>query len=275
MKTYCEVLKLGIEKYKVDAFDGRILLSYILGINSSDIVLYNDRVVTDAQQQKFMTVLERRQRGEPVDLIMGTRGFYLGEFKVTSDVLSPRPDTECIVEGILRHAPKDAHILDLGTGSGCIIISLLMALKKSTGTGVDISDKALSVAKYNSAHNKVDSRSNFMQSNWFENVTGVYDVVVSNPPYIPSQDIMNLQDEVKKHDPMLALDGGSTGLEPYYKIAKNAKLYLKENGIVAVEFGINQARCVQDIFETHGFERIESLFDLGKIERGLMFKAVG
>ncbi len=268
MKTIHYIL----QNSTIDLFDAKMLLAHTLGVEISTLSIYDENIVTDAQYTTYQNYINRRIKGEPVDLIMGWRGFYTGEFKITADVLSPRPDTECIIDGILDRVDKNSplRILDLGTGSGCILISLLMGLPNATGIGVDISEKALEIATFNAEYNGVGDRTDFIQSNWFENVQGTYDIIVSNPPYIPSAVIDTLQVEVKQYDPILALDGGSDGLAPYRIIANNAETYLNENGIIVIEFGYNQSQDIQNIFEKDKKYKVYTpLNDLAQILRGL------
>ena len=272
MKTYLQ----SIQESSIEIFDAKVLLAHVLHIETGALRLHDNSLLTSPQYDLFQSMVQRRLAGEPADLIIGSRGFYLGEFKVTPDVLSPRPDTECIIEGILNHISnrKDEplSILDLGTGSGCIVISLLMSLNNANGTGVDISTKALQVARHNAEVNDVSSKATFIQSNWLDTINETFDIIVSNPPYIPTADIEGLQTEVKCFDPMLALDGGDDGLNPYHIIAQGAHAHLNPNGIIAVEYGFNQAEQILEIFTDNGFEIIDSLYDLNQINRGLLAK---
>ena len=274
MKTYLQ----SIQESSLEIFDAKILLAHVLLIETGALRLHDKSLLTRAQYDSFQSLIQRRLAGEPVDRIIGSRGFYLGEFKVTPDVLSPRPDTECIIEGILNHISnrKDEplSILDLGTGSGCIIISLLMSLNNANGIAVDISTKALQIAMHNAEVNHVSNRATFIQSNWLDAINETFDIIVSNPPYIPTANIEGLQTEVKGFDPMLALDGGDDGLNPYHIIVKEAHAHLNPSGIIAVEYGFDQAEKISEIFTNSGFEIIHYLYDLNQINRGLLAKSV-
>ena len=274
MKKYLQ----SIQESSLEIFDAKMLLAHVLQIEPEALCLHDNSILTSAQYDLFQSMVQRRLAREPVDLIIGSRGFYLGEFKVTADVLSPRPDTECIIEGILNHVSnrKDGplSILDLGTGSGCIVISLLMSLNNANGTGVDICAKALQVAMHNAEVNGVSNKAKFIQSNWLDTINETFDIIVSNPPYIPTGDIEDLQTEVKCFDPMLALDGGDDGLNPYRIIVQGAHAHLNQNGIIAVEYGFDQAEKISEIFTNNGFEIINSLYDINQINRGLLAKKV-
>ena len=219
-------------------------------------------------------MLNERLNHKPIDKILGHREFYKYDFAVNEDVLSPRPDTEILVEEalkILQNKP-DADILDLGCGSGCIIETLLKELPESKGCAADISAKALAVAKDNAINLKIGLRLQFIQADWFaDNFTDFFDrkfdMIVSNPPYIQSDDIKELQPEVKDYDPLSALDGGKSGFDSYERIAQTASRLLRQDGYILLEAGFGQARRIANIYMTHGFKLIKVVNDLAGIAR--------
>mgnify|MGYP001559003930 FL=1 len=203
----------------------------------------------------MQTIAGRRAAGEPVSRIIGEKEFDGLSYKVTPDVLDPRMDTETLVAAACSrfkdHQPR--QILDLGTGSGCILISLLKAFPESIGVGVDVSREALAVAQENAAQHGVAAQTFFIQGDWAESVNGSFDLIVSNPPYIPSGDIPNLDKEVRNYDPILALDGGFDGLQAYKKIFSQIKALFSQGGCGFFEVGILQAQDVARLAENAGF----------------------
>lgn len=232
--------------------------------------------VTDNQKQAIKIMLQRRCNHEPLDKIIGQKEFYKSVFKVNQNVLSPRPDTEILVERALALMPKDKpdKVLDLGTGSGCILLSLLKECPLALGVGVDISKEALEVAKENAALMDVLKRVEFINKSWndVDFPTEQFDIIVSNPPYIESEEIKKLDKEVRAYDPMLALDGGKDGLDCYRDIASLAKKWLKIDGYILLEVGYNQAEPVKNIFEKEGLKFVEFAKDLAAINRCVILK---
>jgi release factor glutamine methyltransferase len=212
----------------------------------------------------------RRLAGEPVDRIIGSRGFWTLDLAVTPDVLSPRPDTETIVRTALeriggREAPL--RILDLGTGSGAILLALLKELPEATGLGVDVSEAALAVARGNADRTGLEARAAFAKGDWTAGLSGAFDVIVSNPPYIPTGDIASLDREVREHDPHLALDGGRDGLAWYRAICVGIQGLLAPQGFAVLEFGQGQGGDIQRIAEAAGLVFAGFRNDLNGIER--------
>lgn len=232
--------------------------------------------INENQKQKALQMLNRRLCHEPLDKIIGKREFYKSVFTVNSDVLSPRPDTEILVEKALALIPKDKklNILDLGTGSGCILLSLLAERPQCSGVGVDISPKALEIAKQNAENLQLSSRVTFINKSWTEPnfIDGQFDIIVSNPPYIPTEEIAGLETEVKKFDPLQALDGGVDGLDCYRQIAEIVPLILKKGGYILLEVGYNQAEAVIKILTAQGLEFVEMAADLAGINRCIILK---
>ena len=255
------------------SLDARLLMQHILQVEHADLIANENRQLTDDQANTFQTYLTRRLAGEPVSRILGIREFYGRDFKTSPAVLDPRPDTETLITLCLEYLPPDLEqtILDLGTGSGILAITLLAERPLKRAVAADLSPAALAIASDNAKHWGVSRRISFTQSNWFENIQGTYDLIVSNPPYIPARDIPNLEIEVRNHDPHLALDGGKDGLDPYRAIAAQAAQFLVPNGIVAVEIGAGQAEDIISIFKTQNFKCLASHRDLGNHIRALAF----
>jgi release factor glutamine methyltransferase len=255
------------------ALDGRLLLEQVLGLSHAELITAPDRQLTDDQGDRFETLLARRLGGEPVSRILGEREFYGRSFKTSPDVLDPRPDTETLIDLCLEHLAPDQHqtILDLGTGSGILALTLLAERPHKRALAVDVSAAALVIARSNAAQWNLSRRVAFLESSWFQNVAGVFDLMVSNPPYIPSAVIPGLEIEVRDHDPHLALDGGGDGLDAYRAIAAGASPHLTPHGVVALEIGAGQARGVEAVFQAQGFTLSGQKTDLGGHIRALLF----
>jgi len=266
------VQKLAEAQIENPRLEARLMFAEVLHRSPSEI--FQDISLTDEENKKVEAMLEQRLRHKPLDKILGHREFYKYEFKVSEDVLSPRPDTEILVENALEilKSITSAKILDLGCGSGCIIESLLKDLSFASGCAVDISGKALAIAKENADNLAVSERIRFVNAGWFDadfvtKIGDKFDIIVSNPPYIPSDDIKTLDREVKEYDPMLALDGGKSGYESYEQIAKIAPQLLQDGGYVLLEAGIGQAEKIADIFMLKGFKLLKIANDLSGIAR--------
>lgn len=258
----------GIDTARLDA---EILMAHVLGC--ARMALYGklaDTVPTDAVAA-FTALVERRQAFEPVAYLTGEQEFWSLPFKVSPDTLIPRPDTESLVETVLRHREGQPvrRILDLGTGSGCIFLSLLHEFADAQGTAVDISAGALTVARQNADALGLHDRTTFLEGSWFGPIEASqrFDVIVSNPPYIPSADMAELMPDVRLYEPGGALDGGEDGLAPYRLIAAEAPAFLCPGGILAVEVGIRQAGDVMALFEAAGLVETGTTKDLGGVER--------
>lgn len=261
----------AIKNSNIDTVDAKYLMCFVKGIEYSQLPLQMDMEISNDELNKFNELVEMRKNNIPVDVIIGEKGFWNGMFKVTADVLSPRPDSETIIESVLDEKTdkdKSYKILDIGTGSGCLLISLLSEYKNATGVGVDVSGKALEIAKHNADKNGVFDRCEFIQSDWFENIKAEkFDIIVSNPPYIPQAEIDTLQTEVKNHDPMIALTDYADGLESYRVLVVNLKEFMDNDSIFAVEFGYNQSDDVKEIFENNGYKMLKYKKDLSNIVR--------
>lgn len=219
--------------------------------------------------------IERRRAGEPVSKIMGEKGFWKFVFKTSKDVLDPRPDSETLIETVLSYyrQPSAAFkILDIGTGSGCLLASLLNEYPKACGTGIDKSQGALKIAAQNLAGLPTELvQKDFMQPDWHQDL-GTFDIIVSNPPYIPTHEIENLDTAVKNFDPFIALDGGVDGLEAYRQLAKTLPELLNKNAKVFFEIGQGQSEDVQNIMLQNQWRFLTSHADLGGIIRVLVFE---
>lgn len=257
--------------------DARLIVGHVLGLTPLDMVTGASRTVGDEDFAVASALLERRLQGQSVHRVIGHREFYTLDLEISAETLEPRPDTEILVEALLPHmkqvaAGRELRILDLGTGTGAICLSLLSEQPQALGVGVDISEDALATSLRNAARNGLAGRYQALKSNWFEKVEGLFNVIVSNPPYIRSEVIPTLDVIVRGFDPMAALDGGPDGLEPYRVIAAQAHAYLAKDGVVGVEIGFDQKADVAAIFERAGFFMVESLKDYGENDRVLLFK---
>lgn len=257
----------GIDSPSIDA---RLLMEVAAGASRADILTDPYRVLTDAQQAALDDFVARRLKREPVSRILGKKGFWKIMLNVTPDVLSPRPDTEAILDVVmLAYPPHQAfQMVDLGTGSGAILLAILAERAGATGLGTDISFEALAVARDNAGSLGLDRRCDFLRTEWAAGMADhSFDLVVSNPPYIPSDDIDGLDPEVRDHDPRLALDGGPDGLEAYRQLAPEIMRIMKPGGVFAVEIGWDQGPQVKALFEAAGFTDVIVVKDLSDRDR--------
>lgn len=252
--------------------DARLLLQHAAGIAHADLVADGDRAVVPAVAERYRALVARRKAGEPVSRIIGCREFYGRPFRVTPDVLDPRPDTETLIDAALPHIAAGMRILDLGCGSGAIIVTLLAERTRATGVGVDLSPAALAVTAENAAALGVADRLRLVAGSWFDGLSGVFDVIVSNPPYIPLADVAGLAVEVRGHDPHLALTDGGDGLGAYRALAAGAAAHLARGGVVVVEIGAGQGDAVAAIFGCAGWRLLAAYADLGGHQRVLKFE---
>lgn len=253
------------------ALDARLLFQHVTGMTREDLILDEGRTIAPDAARTFRALIDRRAAREPVSRIIGSREFYGRSFAVTPAVLDPRPDTETLVEAALKLMPESGRVLDLGTGSGAIIVTLLAERPRAEGVTVDISPEALAVARANAEAQGVANRLVLLEGSWFGPVEGRFDLILSNPPYIPARDIPSLAPDVRNYDPALALVGGEDGLDPYRIIASHAAGHLAPQGHVAVEIGADQAADVGRIFQQHGFAPAAQYRDLGGHIRCLVF----
>jgi len=260
----------GIETAVLDA---RLLFQAASGLRHEDIIVDPDLGVPPDIAARFSMFIERRSRFEPVSRILGTREFYGRSFRVTPDVLDPRGDTETLIGAALRlvKGKGPLRILDIGTGSGAIAATLLAELPEATAVASDLSAAALAVAKGNAEALGVADRASFVEDNWFEGIEGKFDLLVSNPPYIPLGDIAGLAPDVREFDPPRALDGGPDGLEAYRRLANGAGGHLAPKGHIILEIGADQENAVNELFKGQGFDRESRHFDLAGHVRCLVF----
>lgn len=253
----------GIDDADLDAW---YLLEFVTGITRTIYYVKMQDTLSQEQETQYRKYIEIRATHIPLQHITGVQEFMGLEFLVNEHVLVPRQDTEVLVERVLEVLEPDMKLLDMCTGSGCILISLLKSSKVSVlGVGVDVSEEALKVAKLNS--DKMDVKAEFIQSDLFENVSGKYDVIVSNPPYIRTAVIEELKEEVKCHDPFIALDGKEDGLYFYRKIVKESLEYLCEGGRLFFEIGHDQGENVKKLMEQAGFTGVTVKKDLAGLDR--------
>ncbi|MFT6077406.1 MAG: release factor glutamine methyltransferase [Myxococcota bacterium] len=263
----------GVDSSRIDAL---LILCHCLNTTKEKIIFGGDESLDVCEQKKFFDVLKRRENREPMSHILGKREFYGNDFIVSPDVLDPRPDSESLIDSILEIFPdksKTIKILELGVGSGCLFSTFLKYFPNASAIGVDISQKALNIAQDNINQLNLSSRANLIQSNWFSNIDDDqnFDLIISNPPYIKTSDISLLQDEVKRFEPHLALDGGEDGLDCYRLIAVSVGRFLAESGLLLLEIGQDQENDVKKIFENNGLKLIEEKKDLSGIIRCLIF----
>lgn len=265
------ISKLIAAGHEAAQSDAEILLAYLLGCERLALHTYPGDLSVSKQLQ-YDALISRRMTGEPTAYITGTQGFWTLDLKVNEHTLIPRPDTETLVEVVLKRATTTSarSVLDLGTGSGCILLSLLAEWPDTQGLGVDMSEGALAVAQDNARNCGVGDRAQFLKSDWFSEVEkphAGFSVIVSNPPYIPAADIAGLMSDVRDYEPLSALDGGSDGLMPYRIIAKQAPAYLSDDALLAVEVGIYQVAEVAELFTQNGLQDVEVTQDLGGVDR--------
>jgi release factor glutamine methyltransferase len=250
--------------------DARLLVEAAAEATRVDIVTDPYRALTPAQEATLDDYLSRREHREPVSHILGRKGFWKIMLNVTPDVLTPRPDTETVVEYVLRDFPEHApwSILDLGVGSGAILLALLAERPAARGLGVDVSEEALAVARDNAAALGLASRVALLRGDWTTGLhDATFDLVVSNPPYIASHVIETLEPEVRDHEPRIALEGGADGLDHYRILAPEILRVLKPGGRFAVEIGYDQKVAVEDLFRVAGAEGVRTLRDLSDRDR--------
>lgn len=255
--------------------DARLLLADAMGIEANAIIGAAGGALPPDSWTRFEAALTRRLAGEPVSRILGRRAFWTLDLAISPDVLDPRPDSEAVIEAVLARLPdrsKALTLLDLGTGSGCLLLALLSELNNANGLGVDVSEAALRVARANAASNGLAGRARFLAADWASGLRGSFDVVVSNPPYIADGEIDALAPEVRAHDPRLALAGGPDGLSAYRKFVPCLRNLVNLDGFVVLEVGRGQAAAVVHTARDAGFIHIGSQYDLARIERAVVLQ---
>ncbi len=259
------------------ALDCRLLAERATGLSAIELLTQPNCPVSEEMAAVFDNLIDRRAAGESVHRILGIREFYGLKLAMPEGTLEPRPDTECLVELVLPEARRfveelgECRVLDLGTGTGAIALALLSEVPEATAVGVDIAEAPIAAACKNALDLGFDARFEAVLSNWYENVTGRFHIIVANPPYIVSEIIETLAADVRDHDPRIALDGGEDGLDAYRKIAGGARRFLCSNGVLAVETGYDQKRSVEALFAHEGFVRTGAATDLSGRDRALKF----
>lgn len=263
----------GIE---TSALDARLLVQGALDCDAGQLALAHDEALSHAAAMRLADYAAQRLKHKPVSRIFGSRGFYGRDFIINERVLDPRPDSETLIEVALAHLPDGAaaRLLDLGTGSGCLLLTLLAERPALTGMGVDVSAQALDVARANAAALGLADRADFIESDWLKNITGTYEMIVSNPPYLGPGEIEWLARDVADYDPHLALYGGSDGLDPYRHLCRNAAAFLVQDGWLVFEIGALQARAVRGFMQEAGFSNIAVQQDLAGRDRVVCGQAV-
>jgi release factor glutamine methyltransferase len=263
----------GIDSADLDA---RLLAGHALKCDRARLLSQQDRVLTPTEMQKLGAFIDCRARHEPVARIIGKREFWSLSFGLNHATLEPRPDSETLIETILklvRSGPSPLaggellRILDLGTGTGCLLLALLHELPNASGLGVDKALPAVEQAEANAKGLKLENRATFKTGDWFDGIREQFDIIVSNPPYIAHKDLADLMPEVRDYDPPLALDGGEDGLAVYRLLVPRLHEFLKPGGIVAFEVGIGQARSVGKMFVGAGLAEVAVHKDLGRVGR--------
>ncbi|RGG51440.1 peptide chain release factor N(5)-glutamine methyltransferase [Roseburia sp. AF20-18LB] len=268
--TYREAVEFGT-KCLTDAgvpdaaLDAWYLLQMVCRIERSYYYVHGEEDITQDAQKEYEIAVQKRAEHIPLQYIIGEQEFMGLRFKVNSNVLIPRQDTETLVEQVLKIVKPGMKVLDLCTGSGCVLISVLKNAPELTGVGSDISKTALLVAKENAKMHEVDA--DWIRSDLFDNITETFDVIMANPPYIPTGEILSLMPEVRDFEPENALDGGADGLDFYRKIAGQVKDYLNPGGYVYMEIGYDQGEAVSELMRNSGFTEVEVIKDLAQNDR--------
>jgi release factor glutamine methyltransferase len=272
--NYQEILSKGSKILKLNNIksfnlDSELLLSSILKIDRSNLILNLEKKIKKNETIFFFDYIERRKKNEPIAYITGHKEFWKNKFKVDNNVLIPRPDTEILVEQILNELSTNSKkkILDIGTGSGCIIISILNERKKCTGVGIDISKNAIKLAKYNAKIQHIKNRTRFLNTDIDNFNFDKYDLIVSNPPYIKFNEINCLDRDIRYHEPKIALSGGIDGLSKIRLVISKSSNLIKKSGKLFLEVGSTQAKETLKILNLYGFYNNKIIKDLGKKNR--------
>ena len=256
--------QLKTYKFNSAKLDAELILSKILGLSREKILLNLNDKINDKVFENFNYYLKLRKQNRPIAHILGFKDFWKYKFKVDKNVLIPRPETELIIEQVLKNLPKlsNKNILDIGTGSGCIIISIIKERENCKATAIDKSLKALKVAKLNAEMHHVLKKIKFLNIDVDKYFANKYDLIVSNPPYIKNSELLSLNEDIKFNEPKLALLGGCSGLEIFFRIVKKSKKLLKRNGKLILEIGHKQGKELKKYLKLNGFNQIKIYKDL-------------
>ena len=254
--------RLKKENINSHQLDSELILSHIMDVSREFLILNSQLIIKKNTLKKYNFAIQRRVKREPVAYITGQKEFWSENFLVNKNTLVPRPETELMIYKVLKFfKDRTINVLDIGTGSGCVLLSILKNLNFSRGTGIDISSKAIKVAKVNAENLNLSNRTQFKICDIKNYNIGKYDLIISNPPYIPSKDIKNLSKDIINHEPKSALDGGIDGLDLIKKVIYKSKHLLKRNGLLVIEIGFNQYRKIADILKGSKFREISKEFD--------------
>lgn len=257
----------GIETARLDA---RLLLAEALKCRGEAIVAWPERILSPEERKAAEALVARRERREPLAQILGRREFWSLPLTTSPSTLTPRPDSETVIEAALALVPdrsRALRILDLGTGTGCLLLALLSEYAQATGVGTDVSAACVRVAQVNAAALGLSGRARFVVTNWDDGLLGEFDLIVSNPPYIPEGDIESLEPEVKTYEPRLALTGGADGLAAYRALMPRLSSRMTKSGVAILEVGVNQAESVESLARGAGLEPLRRFRDLGSVDR--------
>ena len=263
IKKASQILKNhNVHTYELDA---QIILSDIMGVTREFLITNDYLTVSKRTKKKYDNAIKRRIKKEPVAYIIGKKEFWSQNFKVTSSTLVPRPETELLIYNVIKYFKnKKINILDIGTGSGCILLAILKELQFSRGIGIDISAKAIKIAKENSKNLNLLNRSKFKTFDINSFNVGKYDLIVSNPPYVPFKEIRNLTKDIINFEPIVALNGGKDGLDLIKKVIYKSTKLLKKGGLLAIEIGNKQYPKVSDLLNQLGFKEMSKLYDYNR-----------
>lgn len=267
--------RLGEAGIDTPALDARLLISAATGLDETQMARQPERAVSAEEAATLADFVSQRCDRRPVSKILGARAFWHHTFIVSDDVLDPRPDSEILIEAVLARLPDSfaGRLIDLGTGSGCLLLSLLAERSQATGLGIDISREALGVAEANARHLGLEARVEFRHGDWLQDVTVTTpslfpaDMIIANPPYITTQEMSELAPEVARFDPTLALHGGADGLDPYRAILADAPPLLADQGWLIFEIGYTQGAAVKQMMQAHGFDQCAVMQDLAAHDR--------
>lgn len=260
-------------------FEARLLIAHGLGVGAEQVIGHPERALSAGERARIAALVTARAARRPLAQVTGKREFWSLEFEVTAHTLDPRPDSECLVAAALAHVPDRGaplRVLDLGTGTGCLLLAVLSELPNATGTGVDISTEAVTVARRNAARLGMEARARFVTGDWGAGIEGPFDLILANPPYIPAGDLARLEPEVAEFEPRAALDGGADGLDAYRAMLPGLARLLGERGMAVAEIGAGQKEAVVGLVDNSGLGLCAIARDLGGRARGLMLeKAAG